>query len=172
MIAESGTGVLARRAAEFELPITVWHADGRQLWPAVAEPAARHGGAGPPPAWRQAIVEAGAEPVEEHGVLAGEVAGLEVCRVVDDPYIGTTRLEVGVGVHDREAFAMLHGNEPAPRRWRGSSRSCAAIAGSTPAAPAQPARPRAAAALAPLADPALVGAADLSRCRHRCHDRT
>jgi hypothetical protein len=46
-------------------------------------------------------------------VLVGEVRGLEVCRVVDDPYLGTTRLEVGVGVHDREAFAMLHGDVPA-----------------------------------------------------------
>lgn len=47
-------------------------------------------------------------------MLAGEVHGLEVSRVVDDPYLGATRLEVGVGVHDREAFAMLHGDEPAP----------------------------------------------------------
>ena len=115
VIAEEGTGVLARRAGEFELPITVWHAEGRQLWPAVAEPLLP---ATEPPAhhrqWRQAIADAGAEPVEEHGVLVGEVDGLEVSRVVDDPYTGTTRLEVGVGVHDREAFAMLHGDEPAP----------------------------------------------------------
>ncbi len=49
----------------------------------------------------------------EHGVLVGEVRGLEVCRVVDDPHLGTTRLEVGVGAHDREAFQMLHGDVPA-----------------------------------------------------------
>src|SRR5690606_23902382 len=48
----------------------------------------------------------------ERGVLVGEVAGLEVCRVVDDPQLGTTRLEVGVGAHDREAFQMLHGDVP------------------------------------------------------------
>ena len=114
VIAEAGTGVLARRGVAFDLPITVWHADGRSLWPAVPEPF--------PPAtpvpehhqpFRALIIEAGADPVEEHGVLVGEVRGLEVCRVVDDPYLGSTRLEVGVGVHDREAFAMLHGDVPA-----------------------------------------------------------
>ncbi len=45
-------------------------------------------------------------------VLVGEVAGLEVCRVVDDPHLDVTRLEVGVGAHDREAFQMLHGDRP------------------------------------------------------------
>jgi hypothetical protein len=57
------------------------------------------------------LVAVGADPVIEHGVLTGEVAGLEVCRVVvDDP---GARIEVGVGVHDREAFGMLHGDTPA-----------------------------------------------------------
>jgi hypothetical protein len=115
VIAEQGTGVLARRAGEFAVPITVWHAEGRRLWPAVVEPPLI---STDPPVhhrqFRQTIADAGAEPVEEHGVLAGEVRGLEVCRVVDDAYLATTRLEVGVGVHDREAFAMLHGDEPAP----------------------------------------------------------
>ena len=38
VITESGSGVLARRAAELRMPITVWHADERALWPAVPEP--------------------------------------------------------------------------------------------------------------------------------------
>jgi hypothetical protein len=58
------------------------------------------------------IVEGGAEPVVEHGVLVGEVAGLEVCRAVVDPDTDAVRLEVGVGVHDREAFQLLHGDVP------------------------------------------------------------
>ena len=58
------------------------------------------------------IVAGGAVPVSEHGVLAGEVAGLEVCRVVDDPFTGAVRLEVGVGAHDRETFQLLHGDRP------------------------------------------------------------
>ena len=113
VIAEEGTGVLARRAAEFALPVEVWHADGRALWPAVAEPPLV---SAPAPdhhrALRPLIEAGGAEPVEEHGVLAGEVRGLEVCRVVDDPHLGVTRLEVGVGAHDREAFGMIHGDIP------------------------------------------------------------
>ena len=58
------------------------------------------------------IEAAGAVPVIEHGLLAGEVAGLEVCRVVVDPGTGQARLEVGVGAHDREAFQLVHGDVP------------------------------------------------------------
>ena len=44
-------------------------------------------------------------------MVAGEVLGLEIARVVvaED---GTAALEVGVGRHDREAFAMVHGDLP------------------------------------------------------------
>ncbi|MEQ9162802.1 MAG: hypothetical protein RLN74_08845, partial [Ilumatobacter fluminis] len=114
VVAESATGQLARRAAAFEMPVEVWHADGRALLPALAEPLSD---APDVPAhhetFRQLIVDGGAEPSVEHGVLVGEVRGLEVCRVVDDPHTDTTRLEVGVGAHDREAFQMLHGDVPA-----------------------------------------------------------
>ncbi len=56
---------------------------------------------------------AGAVPLVEYGVLTGRGgAGLEVCRVVDDPHTGDVRLEVGIGAHDREAFQMMHGNRP------------------------------------------------------------
>lgn len=115
VVAASGTGQLARRASQFATPISVWHADERNLWPAVAEPVVTPE---PAPEHHRRFVEvmaaAGVEPVEEHGVLAGEVLGLEVCRVVDDRFTSTTRLEVGVGAHDREAFTMLHGDEPTP----------------------------------------------------------
>jgi hypothetical protein len=113
VIAESGTGTLARRAAEFTMPITVWHAEGRLLLPAIAEPIS------PPVAaaaehlrFNGLIVEAGATPVVEHGVVSGEVRGLEVCRVVADADLGTVRLEVGVGRPDREAFQLIHGDVP------------------------------------------------------------
>lgn len=113
IIAEADTGILARRAIAFRLPIEVWHAEGRTLLPAVTEPILD-----PHPApehhdsFRDLIVQGGATPMVEHGVLVGEVNGLEVCRVVDDPYLHVTRLEVGVGAHDREAFQMLHGDRP------------------------------------------------------------
>lgn len=113
VIAEQSTGVVARRAAEFTSPITVWHVDDRSLLPAVPEPlAAPLAAPDHHEPFRSLISEAGAEPQVEHGVLFGDVRGLEVCRVVDDPYLDTTRLEVGVGAHDREAFQMLHGDVP------------------------------------------------------------
>ena len=113
VITESGSGVLARRAAEFTTSIDVWHAEERALWPAMPEPFPPK-----PPvpaahlAFRDLIEAAGADPVEEYGVLSGEVRGLEVCRVVDDPYSGEARVEVGIGAHDRDAFAIMHGAVP------------------------------------------------------------
>ena len=113
VITESGSGVLARRAAELTTPICIWHADERTLLPAVPEPFM--------PELRvptdhlpfaDLIAAGGAEPTAEHGVLTGEVRGLEVCRVVDEPVSGEARLEVGIGAHDRDAFAIMHGNVP------------------------------------------------------------
>jgi hypothetical protein len=113
VITETGSGVLARRAAELSTPIDVWHADERALLPAVPEPFPAER---PVPAdhlqFAELIESGGADPVAEHGVLAGEVRGLEVCRVVDDPLPAEPRLEVGIGAHDRDAFAIIHGNVP------------------------------------------------------------
>jgi hypothetical protein len=113
LLAGRSTGLLARRAGGFRFPIEVWHVDDRNLLPAVPEPIAP-----PPPASPahlalvDTIVAGGAEPMVEHGVVTGEVRGLEVCRVVDDRYTGAVRLEVGVGAHDREAFTIIHGDLP------------------------------------------------------------
>ena len=113
VLAEEGTGTLARRAAAFRFPIDVWHVAERVLLPAIAEPlpsqpdvAAAHD------AFRSLIEEGGATAVVEHGVLIGEIRGLEVCRVVTDEFTGNARLEVGIGQHDREAFQMIHGDVP------------------------------------------------------------
>jgi hypothetical protein len=120
LLAERGTGGLARRARYLRFPIEVWHVDGRALLPAVVEPLA------PPPApspthlgFADTILEGGAIPVVEHGVLTGEVRGLEVCRVVEDAETGGVRLEVGVGAHDRLAFGILHGDVPTVEALRG-----------------------------------------------------
>ncbi len=113
LLAEEGTGTLARRAAAFRLPIEVWHVAERVLLPAIAEPLPSFGGV--PDGHEQLrslIAEGGASPVVEHGVLVGEISGLEVCRVVTDEFTGAARLEVGIGQHDREAFRMLHGDLP------------------------------------------------------------
>jgi hypothetical protein len=133
VIAENGTGVLARRAAEFAHPaLAVWCADGRDL--VAAEPAPLR----PPPdvrpehaAFLADIERAGAVPVVEHGVVTGEVRGLEVCRVVDAaPLDGgpeAARLEVGTGVHDREAFAIIHGDRPGADALAGVVAAVAAV---------------------------------------------
>ena len=71
-----------------------------------------------------------------------------MCRVVDDPFTGAVRLEVGVGAHDREAFAIIHGDVPTVDALAGV---VDAVARAPPArrrrASAQPAGARAAAAL-------------------------
>ncbi len=113
VVAEEATGMLARRATGFAFPIEVWHAEGRSLLPAVVEPLPAASAVPESHLEFEAVITAaGAEPRIEFGVLAGEVAGLEVCRVVDDPHLNVTRLEVGVGAHDREAFLALHGDRP------------------------------------------------------------
>ena len=61
------------------------------------------------------IKSAGADVVREHGVISGEVCGLEVCRVMratdsgEFGGVGESELEIGVGAHDRETFKLLHG---------------------------------------------------------------
>ncbi len=131
VVADTDTGLLARRAARFTFPIEVWFAEERTLLPAPPAPLP------PPPEADPAHLElvglieaAGATPNVEHGVVFGEVHGLEVCRVVDRPTVGhiaeiadhpipslgegepAVLLEVGVGDNDREAFQLLHGEIP------------------------------------------------------------
>ena len=130
LIAETSTGLLGRRAGWFDVPISVWFPEGRTLLPVVAEafgprlePSDEH------LALTAMIEEGGAEVNIEHGVVSGEVRGLEVCRVVDEATLGRlvdlgeidlggrlaetgVRLEVGVGATDREAFQLIHGDVP------------------------------------------------------------
>lgn len=119
VLADRDTGVLARRAENFHHPISIWHIADRVLLPAVVEPftvqvepLSSH------LAFIGLIAQAGADVVIEHGVVMGEVQGLEICRVVDDAYTGESRLEVGMGAHDREAFAMIHGSLPTEKALR------------------------------------------------------
>jgi hypothetical protein len=95
-------GIVARRAACFAWPVRVWSVSGRSLSPAVpSEPVVS-----PPlpaPELAALLAAEGLEVVYEHGVLRGEVLGLEVARTVGG------RLEVGVGRHDRRARLDLSG---------------------------------------------------------------
>jgi hypothetical protein len=119
LLVERDSGVIARRAAFFSTSLTVWHVNEKSLLPAVVEPHlplvdARESHA----ALMQVITSAGADAVVEHGIVVGEVRGLEMCRVVDDETTGAARLEVGMGVNDREAFAMVHGDMPTEEAMR------------------------------------------------------
>jgi hypothetical protein len=133
LVVDNDSGLLARRAQRLAFPVTVWFPQGRTLLAVVPEPLDAPTAPSPDHlALWGVIEEAGATAVVEHGVVAGEVRGLEVCRVVDQPTVGHfaelgdfdvpapvgpaaangVLLEVGVGANDREAFRMLHGDIP------------------------------------------------------------
>jgi hypothetical protein len=89
VIVERDGGILARRAQAFAFPIRVWFAEERVLLPVIAE---EYTAPDVPPADHLALIEmitaAGATAHIERGVVTGEVRGLEVCRVVDEPTTG------------------------------------------------------------------------------------
>lgn len=114
LLVEDWAEVLARRAACFVDPPTIWRIAGAEVVPADAAPAAIAAPAPSAPDLMALLVHADLEVVVEEGVVRGEVNGLEVARIVH----GTTStgveiadpvLEVGVGLADREMTAMLHG---------------------------------------------------------------
>ncbi|MFV0523124.1 MAG: hypothetical protein ACK5RL_01340 [Acidimicrobiales bacterium] len=126
-------GDLARRSAQLGLDgwVTVQLADTAGPAPTVTVAAPDPAVPAPPPPLDPAhialggiMTEAGARPVDDHGVLVAELSGLEVARVVnaedwDGPTGGEPRLPgpmivVGVGQADRELNRMVHGeHEPA-----------------------------------------------------------
>lgn len=116
VLAEHGAGVMARRAAEFAVPTAVWAVDGATIARAAPAPLDARSAAVPPPDHLDhlSVIEAaGATARIESGAAIGEVKGLEVCRIVGDDSDGAAvRIEVGIGAHDREAFAMVHGEVP------------------------------------------------------------
>jgi len=104
----------ARRAAVFNRPVKVWRVDGTALVPVVA--GAVTSPADPPvgEATRllvEMLEAAEVDVVVEHGLIIGEVRGLEVARVRVDAD-GRTNLDIGVGRFDQEAAALIHGDKP------------------------------------------------------------
>lgn len=123
VLVPDSAGHLARRAEQFALDVTVWSTSdgGKDLsirrtpaepLPVEVDVDSRH------LTFVDVIMDSGADVVIEHGVVCGEVQGLEVCRVVTDSISGEIRLEVGVGAHDREAFGLLHGGTPTAESLR------------------------------------------------------
>ncbi len=110
IFASGSSDVLARRAQLFSSAITVWEVNEGDVTPAVASDTAPQKPVPDVPELVSTLNESGLEVVVEHGVIVGEIAGLEVARIISDEY--GNRIEVGVGAHDREVFALLHGNMP------------------------------------------------------------
>jgi hypothetical protein len=163
VLVEDRAGQLARQAAAFATPPTVWWVQARDLHPVEPEAIGAPVAASPAAlALAPEIEAAGATLVVEHGGVTGEVLGLEVARVVEHD-LGVS-LEVGIGRHDREAFAIIHGDRPAAEALAGV---VAAVRGTRrPDAPEQPlhrlAQERWLREVL-LARPDLVGAAHLER---------
>lgn len=102
--------ILARRASLFSGPITVQEiAENQVIEVKPAEPLDEIKVVGQPELIAT-LEESGLEVICEHGVIIGEVEGLEVARIISDEH--GDRIDVGVGAHDREAFALLHGDLP------------------------------------------------------------
>ncbi|HEV3226777.1 MAG TPA: hypothetical protein VGZ52_08075 [Acidimicrobiales bacterium] len=108
LLVEDDAGVLARRAAQFADPPTIWWLRGAELHATEPEPYAPPRVSSSTPELEAFLERAGLEVVRERSHVAGELRGLEVARVVDG------RLEVGVGEADRELTAMLHGDLEPP----------------------------------------------------------
>jgi len=109
-------GELARIATHFDFAIEVFELDAAGVGRvAVPKDATKIEVSVADEMFADFIKSAGADVVREHGVISGEVCGLEVCRVVratsasDLDGAGESELEIGVGAHDRETFKLLHG---------------------------------------------------------------
>ena len=109
-------GELARVATHFDFAIEVFELDAAGVARvAVPKDATKIEVSVADEMFADFIKSAGADVVREHGVISGEVCGLEVCRVVratsagDLDGAGESELEIGVGAHDRETFKLLHG---------------------------------------------------------------
>ena len=132
----SAPGIIARRAAAFAGPPSVWAVDGTDLSPVEAaeavpaEPGLLDPGADGA-ALARLLAEHDLEVVHEHGVLRGEVLGLEVARTVGG------RLEVGVGRHDRSARAEMRPGEDLGAALDDAARAVRALR--RPGAPPHPA---------------------------------
>ncbi|MEM9519799.1 MAG: hypothetical protein AAGA37_10810 [Actinomycetota bacterium] len=107
-IVEDHGAVHARRVSVLAPELRVWTSRGSTVEPAIAAPLPT---ARPRPEFRpdleSLLVAEGLEIVCENGIIRGELAGLEVARIVDGP--DGPVLEAGVGRFDREAGALLHG---------------------------------------------------------------
>ena len=111
LVVDANPTVVARRARYFTRETTIWsYVDNVLVEQSASSHEANKGVPASHEHFASLIADCGVDVVREHGVLSGEVLGLEVCRVVDDHSESSgVRLEIGVGVHDRETFRLVHG---------------------------------------------------------------
>ena len=110
-------GDVARWAELFDADVEVRQVTGATSVPATAEPptTGTPGAVADDAALRAELRDAGLDVVEEHGVVTGEVRGLEVARLVVWPAStggdDAVHIEAGVGRFDRDATAAMHDGE-------------------------------------------------------------
>lgn len=112
--AERGVAAeLARRASHYAMPIEIALVTGRDTSVVPAAPFGPHvEPSGSALALQHVLHDAGLDVLVEHGVIKGEVLGLEVARIVADPTAAAgARVEVGIGRFDREIAQMMHGED-------------------------------------------------------------
>lgn len=110
LVDHDAVALIARTAQGFDPAPTVWSIDGTDVERATAGSTMIPPSEVPPPgtnALVDVLRDRDLEIVVEEGVVIGELLGLEVGRVVaaED---GSTRLDVGVGAYDQDAFAIMN----------------------------------------------------------------
>ena len=110
IFAKEEASSLASAAELFRTSPTVWELNDRVATVAVASDPTSKESTDVDPELIAVLEAADLDVVYEHGIVAGEIRGLEVARIESDGE--EQRIAVGVGAHDREAFALLHGGMP------------------------------------------------------------
>jgi hypothetical protein len=118
LLVDEGADLVCRLAGHFDLPsgpVQVLAVEGAAASAAEPEPVPVPAPARRSPSLEAELHAAGVEVVVEHGVVRGEVLGLEVARLVEWPTSlggdGELHLEVGVGRFDRDATAAARPDE-------------------------------------------------------------
>lgn len=118
VIVDDPDPILAAEARGLTPSPTLWQAAGTELVP-MPDPGLATAVEAPPSVLAQAPVldAAGCEVVIEHGIVIGEVLGLEVARVAVEAD-GAAIVRVGVGLYDQEAHALIHAQSSIDERLR------------------------------------------------------
>lgn len=108
--------LLVRQALGLQPVPTLWRVVDNGMEPVVVAPVAGVGDPAPAAlALLPVLEDAGCDVTIEHGVIVGELLGLEVARVVVDAD-GGADLRVGVGLYDQEAHALMHARSSVEER--------------------------------------------------------